>query len=294
MKQMKIDLHMHTRISDGTDSPEELLQVVRASGISLFSVTDHDAINGNLVLRDLLEQEDPAFVSGIEFSCQDELGKYHILGYGFDPEEQSIRAVVEKGQALRTEKLRKRLQLLDEMFQISFPEHEIQKLMKLDNPGKPHLGNLMVQYGFSGSLREAFDSYLQLLPEQQDYIGPEEAIRGVLESGGIPVLAHPFFGDGRENYPADAMEERLDRLTSFGLKGVEAFYSGFTQEQTSLMVQFAEKRRLYITAGSDYHGRNKGIAPGQTGLNINAYPPENLERFLGDIHKLPGWLGPKQ
>ena len=291
---MKMDLHMHTRISDGTDSPEELLQVVRSSGISLFSVTDHDALSGNRILWNLLKPDDPSFICGIEFSCQDEQGKYHILGYGFDPEGLSIRATVDRGQAFRTETLRKRLQLLEQMFQISFPENEIQKLMELDNPGKPHIGNLMVQYGFAGSLKEAFASYLQLLPDQQDYIRPEDAVQGILESGGVPVLAHPFFGDGSDRFTRETLEERLDRLISFGLKGVEAFYSGFSEDLIRQTLQSAAQRNLYITAGSDYHGKNKTIPPGLTGLDEDQDPPEGLKRFLRDVQKLPGWRGHDQ
>ena len=77
----KIDLHMHTTVSDGTDTPEEILANVKEAGIELFSVTDHDAVKAGPMIRDLLKEGDPLFLTGAEFSCKDEEGKYHILGY---------------------------------------------------------------------------------------------------------------------------------------------------------------------------------------------------------------------
>ena len=92
-----IDLHLHTVVSDGTDTPAELLRQVRRAGIGLFAVTDHDAVKGALQLRGMLGANDPHFLPGVEFSCRDELGKYHILGYGYDPESAPINEVVACG-----------------------------------------------------------------------------------------------------------------------------------------------------------------------------------------------------
>ena len=87
----KIDLHIHTTISDGTDTPEELLPLVKEAGLDVFSVTDHDSVKASRIIPPLLKDGDPAFISGVEFSCKDEEGKYHILGYAYDPEAPSIR-----------------------------------------------------------------------------------------------------------------------------------------------------------------------------------------------------------
>ena len=98
---VKIDLHMHTVLSDGTDKPEEMPARVKEAGLELFSVTDHDSVTASGILRGILRLEDPKFVSGAEFSCRDEQGKYHILGYGFDPDSESIRELVGKGHGPR-------------------------------------------------------------------------------------------------------------------------------------------------------------------------------------------------
>ena len=87
----RIDLHMHTTVSDGTDTPEEILGRVKENGIDLFAITDHDAIKGCGVIRQMRKPDDPQFLTGVEFSCRDEEGQYHILGYGYDPEAESMR-----------------------------------------------------------------------------------------------------------------------------------------------------------------------------------------------------------
>ena len=109
-----------------------------------------------------------------------------------------------------------------------------------------------------------------------------EAIRGILGAGGVPVLAHPSYGSGDQLIFGEEMDARLKRLIGFGLQGVEAFYSGFTPRIRKEMLNFAEQYDLYITAGSDYHGRNKMIKLGDTGLAgipCEEYP-RGLKRFL--------------
>ena len=279
----KIDLHMHTVISDGTDTPETLIEHIKAAGITLFSVTDHDAIKGGTVIPALLREGDPAFIPGVEFSCKDEEGKYHILGYGYDPDSDGIRSVVELGHSYRVNKVAARLDFLKNEFGFAFPEEEITQLFSLDNPGKPHIGNLMVKYGYAETKEQAIKQYINKIHFRSEYVRPEEAIQGILASGGIPVLAHPSYGSGDQLILGDEMDSRIRRLMGFGLKGLETFYSGFTDKLRGEILSFADKYGLYVTAGSDYHGTNKIVRLGDTGLDFVTELPDGMQRFLCDI-----------
>lgn len=281
----RIDLHMHTVISDGTDSLEEIIVKVKEKGISLFSVTDHDAITAGNVVPRLRRDGDPEFIPGVEFSCQDKEGKYHILGYQYDPGSPSIQAIVDKSHRLRMNKVTKRLDLLGKEYGFTFKDKDIKDLLDMDNPGKPHIANMMVRYGYSVSKEEAITEYIDKLPFRNEHVRPEEAIDGILGAGGIPVLAHPFFGDGGQLILGAEMEERLLRLMGFGIKGVEAFYSGFSPKMVNQMLGMADKHGLYVTAGSDYHGTNKLVVLGDTNLADmdEADWPEGLKRFLEKV-----------
>ena len=276
----KLDLHMHSTVSDGTDTPAEIIERVRQAGIEMFSLTDHDAVKGCGAIREELTAADPIFITGAEFSCRDEGGKYHILGYGYDPDSEPIKAIIAMGHGLRMKKLDMRLEGLKSMFSMTFSQEDIDVLHALDNPGKPHLGLLMVRYGYAGTKEQAIKDYINKLHIRTEYIRPETAIEGILGGGGVPVLAHPSYGSGDELILGDEMDERLRRLTGYGLEGVEAFYSGFTPRLTREMLGFAEQYGLYVTAGSDYHGKNKMIPVGDSGYDPETEMPEGMRRFL--------------
>ena len=279
----RIDLHIHTTVSDGTDTPEELLVCVKEAGLELFSVTDHDAVKGCRIIRAIRTDSDPRFVPGVEFSCKDKEGKYHILGYDYDPEAESIQKVIETGHQYRMNKVRGRLELLKKEYGFTFPEEEITRLMAMDNPGKPHIANLMVQYGFADTKEKAIQQYINRLRFRGEYVRPEEAIEGILAGGGIPVLAHPSYGSGDQFIVGDEMDRRLQKLLGFGLQGVEAFYSGFTEKLRREILSFADRYDLFVTAGSDYHGKNKLAVLGNTGFDNTADCPIGMRRFLERI-----------
>lgn len=271
---------MHSSVSDGTDTPKELLQRVREAGIGLFALTDHDAVKGCRIILDARAADDPKLVTGVEFSCRDEYGKYHILGYGFDPDSEPILEVLALGHRYRMKKVQARIDFLREKFGFTFSEEDVRGLLALDNPGKPHIANLMVKYGFAPNKEAAIRETINQAKFPNDYVRPEEAIRGVLGSGGIPVLAHPAYGAGDDLIVGRKMEQRLRRLIGYGLQGVESFYSSFTPKLIAETLSLAEKYSLYVTAGSDYHGRNKLISLGETGLTPEHAVPEGLKRFL--------------
>ena len=283
VQQGKIDLHMHSTVSDGSDTPEEIISRVKEAGIGLFSLTDHDAVKGCGIVQSHLKEGDPAFICGAEFSCKDELGSYHILGYGYEPGAKALLDLVEKGHSLRMKKVKARLAFIRDEFGFVLPEEEINKLLAMDNPGKPHIGNLMVKYGYVESKEVAIRDYIDQLHIKSEYLRPEEAITGILGGDGIPVLAHPFFGSGDQFIFGEEMENRLERLTGFGLKGVEAFYFGFSSKLTKQMLSLSERYQLFVTAGSDYHGKNKLVKIGNTGMTENAVPVPGMQRFLDTV-----------
>ena len=279
----KIDLHMHTDVSDGTDTPAEILSLVKGLGLQMFAIADHDDVAGCDVLRNIISEKDPLFLNGVEFSCRDEQGKYHILGYGYDLDSEPIRYVVKRGREIRKKKVLTRLSFLEKEFGIRFPEDEVRALLAQRNPGKPHLANLLVKYGHVSNRKAAFSDILDKNTTKSEYIRPEEAIAGILGSGGVPVLAHPSYGSGEEVVVGEDMDRRLKRLLGFGLQGVEVFYSGFTQKLIEEMLDFAKKYDLYVTAGSDYHGKNKLVELGDTNLARVSDGPDGLRRFLDRV-----------
>ena len=278
-----IDLHMHTTVSDGTDTPAEILDRVREAGADLFSVTDHDALEGCEEILAIRKEEDPVFVTGAEFSCRDEEGRYHILGYRYDPTAPGIRGIVEKGHAIRERKLERRLDYLEKEYGFVFSGEEKEYLRTVPNPGKPHIANLMIRHGYTDSIENAIGRYLNKTPGPKEYLRPEEAIGGILSAGGIPVLAHPSYGDGGQIVVGEEMDERVRRLMSFGLEGLEAYYSMFTPKLMREQLGLAEKYRLYVTAGSDYHGTNKLVSLLDTGLPAPGNRAEGFERFLAEV-----------
>lgn len=280
MEIRRIDLHMHSTASDGTDDPAALVQLVRQAGIPVFSVTNHDTVQACDQLMELTRDAGPVWVAGVELSCRDEEGKYHILGYGYDPKAEPLRRVIGELQACRLEKLQARLAFLRESLGIVFPAEETDALVRLPNPGKPHIAALLVRHGYADTVGEAIRRYLRQLPDIRRHVSPEEAIRAIRESGGIAALAHPVFGDGSQLISGGALAHRVRRLTGFGLQGLEGYYSGYDRAQRAQVLALAEALHLYVTAGSDYHGANKTVALGNTGLPDADAIPEGLTRFF--------------
>lgn len=191
----KPDLHMHSVYSDGTDTPESLLQNVRAAGLDLFALTDHDTAEGCAAVRALLRPGDPAFIGGVEFSCRDGRGKYHVLGYGFDADRPAIRETVAYAHHSRILKMQNRFGYLRQQYGFTFTPEEQAELMGLKNPGKPHFAAMMLKKGYVKTKNEGFEVFTNYR-DTEPALPPEDAISAILRSGGIPVLAHGILADG--------------------------------------------------------------------------------------------------
>lgn len=272
------DLHMHSIFSDGTDTLPEMISGVRAAGIDVFSLTDHDCLDGCRKMQEILQPGDPLFINGVELSCEDESGKYHILGYGYHPGKLALQQTVEYTHALRREKAQNRMQYLESRG-FCFTDAEKEKLFSLKNPGKPHFAQLLMQKGYLPDKTAAFAA-VSGYHGREEKLTPQAAITAILGSDGIPVLAHGILADGSRKLTSEEIRSRVVKLKDMGLMGLECFYSGFTGQQRETMLHLAKAYDLLITAGSDYHGKNKPVRLGQT----NAEDCRCMEHFFHEVY----------
>ena len=255
-----VDLHIHTTASDGSDSPNVLLENLRKCGITTFSVTDHDTIEGCLETEKLVTPEF-RFIRGIEFSCESPAGKCHILGYGFDPTHPAFQAALEEGRKLRQEKLETRLQYLRKELQVAVTEEEEAWLRSLESPGKPHFGRIVMAHGLADTIDAAIQKYISPCKIRRDRIEAELAVEAILAAGGIPVWAHPLGGEGEKPVTMEQFRQQLNQLMAYGIRGMECHYSRYDQEYSDFLCCHARIHGLLISGGSDYHGTNKRDLP---------------------------------
>lgn len=267
-----IDLHMHSNVSDGTDSVPELLKQVEAAGIQAFSVTDHDTIDGALEMEKLVP-EGIYFIKGIEFSCIAKGNKCHILGYGYDESDTEFAEVLAQSIAVRKNKLERRIAFLDSEYHITFTPEQLTSLRQAKSVGKPVVADYMVANGDAKNRDDAVENYINHCPEGRIEAG--FAIRGILSAGGTPVWAHPLGGEKEDPLSEQEFYEQLQELIRLGIRGLECCYSRYHIDQIEMLLQYASRYNLIVTGGSDYHGsRKSGLQIGQLnadGLDMDTY-----------------------
>lgn len=260
----KADLHLHTTASDGSDSPAELIAKAKAKGIDVIAITDHDTIHG---LCEALEHPEDGvkIVTGIEFSCH-HYGECdfdcHILGYGFDPNAEAMVRAIRHGREMRLRKLEARLKYLLEHYGISFTDEDIEWLHSLNSVARPHLGRLLIKYGYVANMSEAFDMYLKKGGFPDDRIDAVMAIEAIKAAGGFSVYAHSIGGEREKRLTKEEVLKRIDALVKVGLNGLECYYSRYSEDDEAMLVGIAEEKGLLISGGSDYHGENKTVKLG--------------------------------
>ncbi len=276
-----IDLHTHSTASDGTFHPEDLVDYAISQGITHLSLTDHDTIDGVESALLYARERGLKFAGGVEVSAEFKDRTMHILGYGIDYRDKTLNEKLKFLRKAREERNPKIVQKLNEAgFDLCY--EDVVKEAGGKVVGRPHFASVMLKKGYVSSTQEAFDRYLK--KGAQCYVDkfrfePEEAIRIILESGGVPVLAHPL--SLKLNF--SEIREVVIRLKESGLEGLECFYRNHTKEDEENLLQIAQELDLLVTGGSDFHGSNRPnifIGIGEGNMRI---PDWVAEKFFSRI-----------
>ncbi len=272
---ISIDLHSHTTYSDGTMTPKELIAKAVEEKCEYISITDHD--NFDHVSHIGMVPEGLTYIPGVEISAEYK-GTLHILGYGFHPDHEGLKTsltFLQEARRKRNETMLKKM--AKEGFHITMDE--LLEEAKGGMIGRPHFANLMLAKGYVTSYQEAFDKYLakgQPLYMDKQRLAPKDAIRLILDAGGIPVIAHPY----QTKLKGEELEALIAELKSYGLMGIEAYYSKHSKEEQKEYLRYAKKYDLLVTAGSDFHGSIKPDI--ELGMNV---PRVHLMPFLEALKK---------
>jgi 3',5'-nucleoside bisphosphate phosphatase len=250
MKQFRADLHCHSTFSDGTATPEELIDLAAESGLSGLSITDHDTVDAYHTALPYAHKKNISLISGVEFSCIHREESVHILGYAFSLTNQDLLNFCKLHQTRRE----KRLTLILEKLK----QHEMPVTLEpqsFGSIGRPHIALEMIKHGYVRSVEEAFKKYLGegcacYVPGEAFTV--EESIRIIHKAGGFAVIAHPHL-IRNSKIVTDLLKMPFD--------GVEAYYARFAPHQEKAWVKIGQYRQWLVTGGSDFHGTVKPHIP---------------------------------
>jgi predicted metal-dependent phosphoesterase TrpH len=274
---MRIDLHTHSSVSDGTDTPAALMATARAAGLDVIALTDHDTTDG----WPLVEAGRPAgltVVPGMELSCRwypadDRPISVHLLAYLFDPTHP---ALMEERARVRAERLGRGEKLADALAAAGYPV-SWQRIVEASEGGvvgRPHIARALVEAGVAATVDDAFATLLH--PRSPHYVPKidtevREGIALVRAAGGVPVFAHGLATRRGRVVGDDAIRAMVDA----GLLGIEVDHPDHAPDERQHLRALADELGLIRTGSSDYHGTNK-----TTPIGACTTEPEQYERLV--------------
>lgn len=272
-----IDLHVHTTASDGTYTPEEVVNLALKKELSVIAITDHDTVSGVESAMDAANGNKIAIVPGVEISCLYEKTEIHMLGLFIDWKNEELQNHLEK---MRMGRENRNERMIEKMNQDGIPV-TMEKLRFSSEDTvitRAHFARFLEQEGYVKSKDEAFKKYVgekcpYYIP--REYIPYETAIEWIHEAGGLAILAHPYLYGFKEQKVRTMIKE----LKKCGLDGLEAYHSSTNQGQTNLLREYAKQYALLVSGGSDFHGSNKPyvhLGVGKGNLKITDYVYEKL------------------
>jgi predicted metal-dependent phosphoesterase TrpH len=245
----RVDLHVHSTASDGTLCPEDIVRKAVELGLEVLSLTDHDSVDGIVpAIEAARSHPGLRFIPGVEISTDLPEGEAHILGYFISYTDPEFIAALERFRNSRVGRAKAMISKLADMgVKLDWPR--VQEIAGDGSIGRPHIARAMLEKGYIKSFEEAFVNHLERggpAYVEREKMTPSEAVALVIKAGGIPVLAHPF--------TIGEPEPMIIELKKAGLAGIEAYYKENTSEQTTAMLDMADKYGLISTGGTDFHG----------------------------------------
>ncbi len=254
---MRIDLHTHSSVSDGTDTPAELVRAARDAGLDVVALSDHDTFDGLDEAVQAGEELGVVVVRAMELSCARSGSSIHLLAYGADPTAPGLAREMELVRGGRMGRL---AGVVAKLAELGVPVTEAEVLVQVgESPsvGRPHIADALIAAGHVRDRKEAFDRFLAdggPAHVHRYAIGVERGIDLVHEAGGVAVIAHPW-GRGREHLlPAEVLRQLVEE---HGLDGLEVDHHDHDADIRHRLRKLTEELDVLATGSSDYHGTGK-------------------------------------
>jgi 3',5'-nucleoside bisphosphate phosphatase len=267
---MRIDLHTHSTVSDGTFTPAQVMRAAAQAGLDVVALTDHDGTGGWDEAAPAAAEAGVTFVPGVELSCRwygvEPAIPLHLLAYYVDSAHPALDAEMARVRAARETRAEKMVGLM-QADGLDVTWDEVRGYASGAAVGRPHLAQALIKRGLAATVSDAFVPEMlgqrwRVPKEDTDVFG---ALSLVLAAGGVPVFAHPKATKRGRVVPDSLIVE----MAGAGLFGLEADHEDHTDEQRSQVRQLAQDLGLVVTGSSDFHGANKTVA-----LGANLTSPE--------------------
>lgn len=284
MALMKIDLHTHSRVSDGTDTPTGLVMQAMAAGLDVIALTDHDSFGGVPEAQEAGKRIGVKVLSGIEMSAEKDGHSIHLLGYGCDPYDRQLGEELARARVGRHERIPA---MLAKLAEIGLPL-TVEELHRAANNGavigRPHIADAMVAKGYAEDRDEAFTRWLHdggpaYVPRYACSL--ERAIDLIHEAKGVAVIAHPWARGNRDVLSAQYLGSLI---ANHELEGIEVDHPDHDDATRSLLFEMGGRLGFIRTGSSDYHGTGKKRNP----LGVNLTRPTAYRDLVARIRRRGG------
>lgn len=255
LASMRIDLHTHSTVSDGTGAPAQVMREAAEAGLDVVALTDHDSVDGWEPAAAEAAAQGVTFVPGIEVSCRHHGISIHLLSYWHDPADAGVEAMLGRTREARVHRAREIVERIAVDFPITW-DGVVERSGGAVTVGRPHIADALVDKGVVPNRSAAFESIL--VPGSPYYVphyAPEvtDAVRTMRAAGGVTVFAHPG-ADARGRIVTTSVIESMARA---GLAGLEVDHRDHDERQRTRLAHIADRLGLVRTGASDYHGTGK-------------------------------------
>jgi 3',5'-nucleoside bisphosphate phosphatase len=260
-----IDLHTHSTASDGSCTPERLIEIALAAGLRALALTDHDTLDGVGRARASAAGTSLRFIPGVEIEIERTEGEFHLLGIGI---EGDVAALLEALSAVQAARRSRNARMVEKMQAGGIPItlKEITETAGGEIVSRAHFARVLVKKKIVGSIDAAFK---RLIGKGMPYYEPRaclelrEAARLIRRAGGIPVIAHPV----SLGLQGPALRVFVGSCRDQGVQGIEAWHPNQTAKQCHRLERLAHGLGMVVTGGSDFHGahipsRKLGLSSG--------------------------------
>lgn len=246
---VRVDLHMHSKYSDGQHTPEELILKVKEAEIDVISITDHDTVDGIFEAIEIGKMSGVEVIPGLEISSDIRDREVHILAYFFDPANKELGEYL---KFFRAERIKRAIRIIEKLntLGLHLTIDDVMSIAKNSVVGRPHIAKAMVLKGLVSNYFEAFSKYIgNGCPayERKVHVSPRSAVKIISDAGGLSFIAHP--GPLPDNIMIELIEAGLD--------GIEVIHPSHLPHQVKHYRGVVNEYFLLESGGSDFHGGDR-------------------------------------